>query len=89
MATRAEKTLRVRVCPSTVGRDDATTFSNQIRKGPSCEEEHKAMVSKISNVTGACIPQNAQTGKLRRVWAEIDYRLDVCCVTKGEYIEHL
>ena len=26
---------------------------------------------------------------LSRVWQELDYRLDVCCVTKGAYIEHL
>jgi len=26
---------------------------------------------------------------LSRVWQELDYRLDVCRVTKGTYIEHL
>jgi hypothetical protein len=26
---------------------------------------------------------------LQRVWAEMDYRLDVCRVTKGGYLEHL
>ena len=26
---------------------------------------------------------------LKRVWQELDYRLDVCHVTKGAYIEHL
>ena len=26
---------------------------------------------------------------LSRVWRELDYRLDVCRVTKGAYIEHL
>jgi hypothetical protein len=26
---------------------------------------------------------------LIRVWQELDYRLDVCRVTKGAYIEHL
>ena len=26
---------------------------------------------------------------LTRVWNEIDYRIDVCRVTKGGYIEHL
>jgi hypothetical protein len=26
---------------------------------------------------------------LQRVWAEMDYRLDVCRVTKGGHIEHL
>ena len=26
---------------------------------------------------------------LSRIWQELDYRLDVCRVTKGAYIEHL
>jgi len=26
---------------------------------------------------------------LQRVWAKMDYRLDVCLVTKGGYVEHL
>jgi len=26
---------------------------------------------------------------LSRVWQELDYRLDVCHVTKGAYIKHL
>jgi hypothetical protein len=26
---------------------------------------------------------------LTRVWDEMDYRIDVCRITKGEHIEHL
>jgi len=26
---------------------------------------------------------------LRSVWAELDYRIDICLVTKGSHIEHL
>jgi hypothetical protein len=26
---------------------------------------------------------------LQRVWQEIDYRIDICRITKGRYIEHL
>jgi hypothetical protein len=26
---------------------------------------------------------------LRTVWTELDYRIDVCRVTKGSHIEHL
>jgi hypothetical protein len=26
---------------------------------------------------------------LQRVWQELDYRIDICRVTKGEHIEHL
>jgi hypothetical protein len=44
---------------------------------------------KNSNVTGACVSQNAQADMLRPVWAEMDYRLDNCRVTKGGYIQHL
>jgi len=29
------------------------------------------------------------TGLLIRVWQELDYRLDVCRVTKGALIEHV
>jgi hypothetical protein len=42
-----------------------------------------------SNVTGACTSQNAQAGMLQRVWAKMDYRLDICRITKGGRIEHL
>jgi len=26
---------------------------------------------------------------LTRVWNKMDYRIDVCCITNGGYIEHL
>jgi hypothetical protein len=26
---------------------------------------------------------------LTRVWQEVEYRIDVCCVTRGAHIEHL
>jgi hypothetical protein len=26
---------------------------------------------------------------LTRVWNDMDYRIDVCCITKGGHIEHL
>ena len=26
---------------------------------------------------------------LRCIWTELDYRIDICRVTKGSYIEHL
>jgi hypothetical protein len=42
-----------------------------------------------SNVTGACVSQNAHADMLQRVWAEIDYRLQVYSVTKGGDIGHL
>ena len=30
-----------------------------------------------------------ERGTLTRVWNEMDYRIDVCRITKGVYIEHL
>jgi len=27
--------------------------------------------------------------KLRSVWTELDYRIDICSLTKGSHIEHL
>jgi hypothetical protein len=39
-----EGIFRALVCPNTVDRDSAATFSNQVRKGPTSEEQHKSMV---------------------------------------------
>jgi hypothetical protein len=36
------------------------------------------------------IPAVAATGvALQRVWQQLDYRIDICRVTKGAHIEHL
>jgi hypothetical protein len=32
---------------------------------------------------------NIDRQMLLKVWAELDYRLDVCRVTKGAHIEHM
>jgi len=32
---------------------------------------------------------NVDKDMLRSVWAELDYRIDICRVTKGSHIEHL
>jgi hypothetical protein len=42
-----EGILHAWVCPNTVDRDGAAAFSNEVRKGPSGEEQHKAMIWKI------------------------------------------
>jgi hypothetical protein len=34
-------------------------------------------------------PQTTTADMLHRVWDELDYRVDVCCVTQGAYIEEL
>jgi hypothetical protein len=43
----------------------------------SCEDESLLASSQIDR------------DMLQRVWAEVDYWLHVCCVTKGGHIEHL
>jgi hypothetical protein len=35
------------------------------------------------------VASEAAPGLLQWVWTEVDYRLDVCCVTKGGHIENL
>jgi hypothetical protein len=39
-----EGVFRAGVCPNTVDRNGAATFSNQVRKGPASEEQHKVTV---------------------------------------------
>jgi hypothetical protein len=39
---------------------------------------------------GALVLEKVQDGRmLMRVWQELDYRLDMCCVTRGGHNEHL
>ena len=33
--------------------------------------------------------KNIDAPMLTRVWQELEYRIDVCCVTRGAHIEHL
>jgi hypothetical protein len=33
--------------------------------------------------------KNIDAPMLTRVWQELEYRIDVCCVTRGTHIEHL
>jgi hypothetical protein len=37
------------------------------------------------NAAVALVDHDMLTG----VWKEMDYRIDVCCITKGGHIEHL
>ena len=37
--------------------------------------------------TGTCA--SVDEDMLRSVWTELDYRIDICRVTKGSHIEHL
>ena len=38
---------------------------------------------------GACVKETITADKLQTVWNELDYRVDVCRVTKGAHIEHV
>jgi hypothetical protein len=33
--------------------------------------------------------KNIDAPMLTRVWQELEYRIDVCCVIRGEHIENL
>jgi hypothetical protein len=86
MATRAEKAFCVlefarRQSIVTVQRRFRTKFG----KDPAGEEQRKEMVRRRIISAISIIDREM----LRLVWAEMDYRLDVCRVTKGEHIEHL
>ena len=38
---------------------------------------------------GACVEETITADMLQTVWNEMDYRVDVCRITKGAHIEHL
>ena len=38
---------------------------------------------------GACVKETITADMLHTVWNELDYRVDVCRITKGAHIEHL
>ena len=38
---------------------------------------------------GACVKETITANMLQTVWNELDYRVDVCRITKGAHIEHL
>ena len=37
----------------------------------------------------ACVKETITADMLQTVWNELDYRVDVCRITKGAHIEHL
>ena len=38
---------------------------------------------------GECVKETITADMLQTVWNELDYRVDVCRITKGAHIEHL
>jgi len=45
-----------------------------------CDSTHINTITAIETIT---------TDMLQTVWNELDYRVDVCRITKGAHIEHL
>ena len=38
---------------------------------------------------GACVKETITADMVQTFWNELDYRVDVCRITKGAHIEHL
>ena len=38
---------------------------------------------------GACVKETITADMLQTVWNGLDYRVDVCRITKGAHVEHL
>jgi hypothetical protein len=84
-----EGILRTWVCPNTVDHDGAAMFSNQVRKG-TVKNSIKQWYEKLQR--DGCEDESSmpsQESIVRCCWVEMDYRLDVCRVTKGGHTEHL
>jgi hypothetical protein len=54
------------------------------------------LYDEVTNVLCVSLKQGITTAvisvdedMLRSVWTELDYRIDICRVTKGSHIEHL
>jgi len=49
------------------------------------------MITNIYNkkTKGHTLMELFTVNMLTRVWQELEYRMDVCCVTHGAHIEHL
>ena len=52
------------------------------------EEEHINRGRDTPNFC-ATLPLQVPATHVQRVWQELDYRIDICSVTKGRHIEHL
>jgi hypothetical protein len=89
MATRAEKAFCVFEYPRTQSIVTVRRrFRTKLGKDPPVKNSIKQWCEKFQRDGCLCI-ENAQADMLRRVWAEMDYRLDACRVTKCGHIEHL
>jgi hypothetical protein len=62
-----------------------TKICDRKTKGPTLMEMFTATKKKL---TTAAV-KNIDAAMLTRVWKELEYRIDVCRVTRGAHIEHL
>ena len=61
----------------------ATCISCKVRKGPLPRD----LADLKARITAAV--KNIDTPMLTRAWQELEYRIDVCRITRGAQIEHL
>jgi hypothetical protein len=60
-----------------------TCISCKERQGPTYRQDHWCTARIIAAVKDIDAPM------MTRVWQELEYRIDVCRVTRGAHIEHL
>jgi len=61
-------------------------FRAKYAKDPPTDKTVRAWYKQFTE-TGCLCKQKAPM--LTRVWQELEYHIDVCCVTSGVHIEHL
>jgi hypothetical protein len=89
MVTRAEKAF----CVLEYARTQSIVtvqrrFRTKFGKDPPAKNSIKQWYQKFQRDGCLCITKR-RDGMLWQVWAEMDYRLDVCRVVKHGHVEHL
>jgi hypothetical protein len=64
-------------------------FRTQYRTEPPTDKTVRDWYRKCEETGCLCVAKRTGSHMLERVWQELDYRIDVCRVTKGGHIEHL
>ena len=74
-------------------------FRNKFWKQPPSDNSIRRWYAQCQEIRCVCIPElkvrirtaieTITADMLQTVWNELDYRVDVCRITKGAYIEHL
>jgi len=60
-------------------------FRSKYAKGPPTDKTIRAWYKQFTETGCLC---NQKAHMLKRVWQELEYRMDVCRVTRGTHIEH-